>query len=609
MAIIFPIFSFFILSLALNKNFINSRRESCLVSAIVCSMWLWLVTETLSFFQILNFKAVLSAWIIFLIGTGVLLLKTIRISRKKIPLKLALVPIDAIILMGISLVLLGTLLLALVSPPNTWDALTYHMSRVVHWVQNGSLAPYPTYILRQIFSNPGFEYFVLHFYLLAKGDAWVNLVQWLAMLGSLMVISMIARQLGASRRGQLLAVIVASTIPMGIVESSSLQGDYMVAFFVVAAVYAFLKWRLDPSWSWAILLGSSFGLAILAKGTGIFFILPVLMGFVGLAVFYGSRLRWQQVLVVIFLVGIINAGFVLRTVLYFPGKALTEVTQEGRGVLNEALEPGIFLINALRHSGTHMGTSSERLNKTITQGMRSLSMMIGANIDDPRATYGSAHFAINKPTRDENATSAGVHFILSIIFVLWVFFSPVVSRELRWYGACLLSMAIVFCLSVKWQPWLSRLQLPLFVLASAGIGVFLERIRIAWVPMVIVTLLFIFAIPYVINAYPRHLVGKKNVFMQTHEEQYFSMVKERYPSYAKVSDRLAASGCHDIGLVIGSDDWEYPLWPLLQDRGMTNFRLEHIDTIGPLSHLRYPLGDFNPCARVVVKGSVADVTF
>ena len=165
MAIIFPIFSFFILSLALNKNFINSRRESCLVSAIVCSMWLWLVTETLSFFQILNFKAVLSAWIIFLIGTGVLLLKTIRISRKKIPLKLALVPIDAIILMGISLVLLGTLLLALVSPPNTWDALTYHMSRVVHWVQNGSLTPYPTYILRQIFSNPGFEYFVLHFYL------------------------------------------------------------------------------------------------------------------------------------------------------------------------------------------------------------------------------------------------------------------------------------------------------------------------------------------------------------------------------------------------------------------------------------------------------------
>jgi hypothetical protein len=47
--------------------------------------------------------------------------------------------------------------LALITPPNMYDSMTYHMSRVVHWIQNGSLAHYPTSIGRQLFLPPGAE--------------------------------------------------------------------------------------------------------------------------------------------------------------------------------------------------------------------------------------------------------------------------------------------------------------------------------------------------------------------------------------------------------------------------------------------------------------------
>src|SRR5438067_198174 len=46
--------------------------------------------------------------------------------------------------------LLLTAVVAAVAPPNTWDSMTYHMSRVVHWQQQASLAPYATHIVRQL---------------------------------------------------------------------------------------------------------------------------------------------------------------------------------------------------------------------------------------------------------------------------------------------------------------------------------------------------------------------------------------------------------------------------------------------------------------------------
>ena len=45
-------------------------------------------------------------------------------------------------------------------PPNTWDSMTYHLSRVAHWVQNHSLEHYPTHILRQLSYCPFAEYVI-----------------------------------------------------------------------------------------------------------------------------------------------------------------------------------------------------------------------------------------------------------------------------------------------------------------------------------------------------------------------------------------------------------------------------------------------------------------
>jgi hypothetical protein len=76
-----------------------------------------------------------------------------------------------------------TTTVALVAVPNTWDSLTYHLPRIEQWIQQGSLAHFPTGNIKQLASNPAAELLILHFRLLAESDLLDNLVQALAFAG------------------------------------------------------------------------------------------------------------------------------------------------------------------------------------------------------------------------------------------------------------------------------------------------------------------------------------------------------------------------------------------------------------------------------------------
>ncbi|HEX9091987.1 MAG TPA: hypothetical protein VF831_10885, partial [Anaerolineales bacterium] len=94
-------------------------------------------------------------------------------------------------------ILVVTALVAWVTPPQTWDSLSYHLSRVAHWAQNQSIWHYATGIDRQTSMPPGAELITLNFYVLSQSDRLANFPQWFAMLGSLIAISLVAHYLGA----------------------------------------------------------------------------------------------------------------------------------------------------------------------------------------------------------------------------------------------------------------------------------------------------------------------------------------------------------------------------------------------------------------------------
>ena len=166
--------------------------------------------------------------------------------------------------------------------------MTYHMSRVVHWIQNKSVWHYPTHILRQIELNPWAEFAITHLQILSGGDYWANFVQWFFMLGSLIGVSLIAKEFGADARGQVFATVFAATIPMGILQSTSTQNDYAVSFWLVCFVYYGILIQKATKWQYVLAFGASLGLAFLTKGTAYLYAIPFFIFFMRFQVPFGS---------------------------------------------------------------------------------------------------------------------------------------------------------------------------------------------------------------------------------------------------------------------------------------------------------------------------------
>src|SRR5262249_44420582 len=146
---------------------------------------------------------------------------------------------------GIVVALVGVV--ALLSPPNTWDAMEYHMPRVVHWMQNRSVAFYRTHELKQLHMPPFAEFAILQLHSLFGGDRLDSLVQWFSFLGSVVGVTLIAQSMGARYNGQVFAAVICATIPEGILQASGAKNDYVLAFWLVTLVYYLLTFKRVPN--------------------------------------------------------------------------------------------------------------------------------------------------------------------------------------------------------------------------------------------------------------------------------------------------------------------------------------------------------------------------
>jgi hypothetical protein len=167
------------------------RIEAVPVAPLLWAYSVALVCEALSLFQALTFASLVAIWSLAVVALILLLLR----ARPRMPGRRQWVAdirqaaagliAEEWVLAAVLLVIGGaTLLIALVCPPGTWDSQSYHLPRIEHWIQNGSLAFYRTAIDRQL-TMPGLaELLILQLRLLSGGDRLDNLVQWFAGAGS-----------------------------------------------------------------------------------------------------------------------------------------------------------------------------------------------------------------------------------------------------------------------------------------------------------------------------------------------------------------------------------------------------------------------------------------
>jgi len=590
-AVALPLLAFTLIFLNLcGRASENDWRRSFLEAAVTWGILLTTATEVLSFFGSLSLASVMAFWLLVSLAAMALFL-----SRKskwnaswKIP-EFSLV--SAVLLIGVILIVLAVGTIALLAPPNNYDSMTYHMSRVVHWIQNRTVSFYPTHNIRQLFQSPGAEYAILHLQLLSLSDRFANLVQWFSMLGGIIGATLIAKQqLGANQTGQLIAAVFVATIPMGILQASSTQNDYVLSFWLICFVYFIEQFRNDPSWRNAISAAASLGLSILTKPGAYVYAFPFLLISVLLALAVRRAKLWPKLAVATAIVAAINFGHSFRNLDLF-GSPLGPGLKYGYG--NETFALPSIGSNVVRNLSLHLTTPSDRLNHLGERAVRFLHARLGVDIDDRRTTYTSKFYIPSFSIHEDTAGNP-----LHLLLIGFSLFSLVTNRHrLQWllFGAAIVAGFLLFNIVLKWQPWHSRLQLPLFVLSAPLVGAVVSGISRWGISGAMGIVLVLSAIPWVCFNTARPLVGTESILKKGRVNQYFVNWPDLKEAYLGATRFLHSVDCHNVGLVIGADHYEYPFWILLGN-GRQPIRLEHVRVKDLSSRISYPRGAFEPCA-------------
>lgn len=467
----------------------------------------------------------------------------------------------------------ATAVIAIAAPPNTFDSMTYHMARVAHWAADGTVAFYPTAILRQLYLNPWSEYAVLQFQVLSGGDRLANLVQWFGMAASVVIASLIAKLLQAPLRGQLLAAFVVGTLPMGILQASSTQNDYSAASWLLCAIAAALAYVAAPSLRGAFWIGASIGLALLTKGSSYIFVAPLALLLAGWMV---VRLRTRllgpaAVMVAVPLV--LNLGMYIRNEAQF--QSPLGPSEETATLVNATFEPAAIASNLLRDSVLQVGTPFPNVNYKLERAIHAVhTRVLHIDVSDPRTTFGTETFVVNASSLDEDYAGDPLQAILAVI--------SIVAALILWrrdplpalYAGALVVTFIVFAAYLRWQPWLSRLELPMLVAAGPLIGTVLAGWLKGLGVGIVVAVLFVGAVPFVIDNQSRPMVGfafplnprllpeGATIFNTPREQLYFVKNRSFEGPVRRAAADAQSSGCGEVGMWLRGNDWEYPLWAL-----------------------------------------------
>jgi len=499
------------------------------------------------------------------------------------------------------------LVIALVAPPNTGDSQTYHLPRVMHWIQNGNIRFYPTAVPRQLYLAPGAEYHILHLQLLARGDRYAASVQWLSMLGSLVAVSLIGQMLGLDRRGQLLSALVAASLPMGILQASSTQNDYVLGFWLLCFIAFGIRLAQAPGLVSALAAGLALGLACLAKPTAYLYALPFSLLFGVRILARQGRRAWRPAIVVVAAVALLNAGHWWRNCETFGNPAGTGEHQVVE-LRNEWYGVRPTLSNVLRNIGLHAVTPSERFNDIIERGIRFAHKLLHVDIQEARTTFYATRYETVPLSTHEDRAANPLHLVLlgaaALATLAWPATLGIRRQQTGWYLLCLVAGLVLFCGLLKWQPWHSRLHLPLFLVGTPLIAVLLRRLPGPRTRLPAAGILVLCGLPALLRNEVRPVLGEETIFNAPRIEQYTGRGRAFPERWKELARFIGQRGYPEIGLILHTGDrCEYLLWTHLWYEQGRRVRIWHVNVINPtasVKHNRRPPGCRLPAVASLV---------
>lgn len=505
-----------VLSYCGNSSGYNALLESLIIAFIIWSSGILVCTELLSMFHGVAFRPLV---ITYTCVNGVLALWIYQ-RRHLINLNtfenFQLDKLSWLLIAFMIFLIIIAALMAFICPPNNPDSLSYHLSRQIYWMQQRSLDHFLTPNDRQIMMPPLAEIIGLHFRILSNGDFWANLPQFLSYILCAITASLIARELGANKRNQIFASFLVLTIPMAFHQASNTKNDLLLGLLLMALAWQLLRYINSSILTWVnwILIGLNLALLWMVKGTGLLYSVPVMLSFGAVFLHRHGRLSWKPIIVISTISLLLSFGHYSRNYHWY-GSIFGDVKRPGYDLTIKTPTLKTLSSNIIRNLSLHFGSPYSYLNAGHHRIIKKLHDWLQIDINEPATTYWASkiQFSVGYAPQIETKAPAPIHLIAAILvpFLILAFKSRKPSLMLFYWSLPFFSF-VLFCLFVKWQPWHSRLQLPLFCLVSPAIAVCLAEAKKRHIFSAAFAFLLLLTMLPALNSYSRPVFKPRNIF-------------------------------------------------------------------------------------------------
>jgi len=553
--------------------------------AVLWTGYLLLMTELLSLFSQLTRRNVFGAWCLFAaaaLAGGVYLRTGTRKAKRpeKEKRRTILTQQERFLVLFMAVYLLAGLVLCLKIAPYNWDSMTYHLSRIMFWIEHRSVRYYDTWIDRQLFSPVLAEYVNLHGMLLTDSDLFANLVQFFSFAGCGILLYGTLRRMNCGRTASLLTMFLMMTANLAANESISTQVDMFGSFWLMTFAYLLLKTLQERAYADKaayIYLGAALGFIYIAK-TNIMISAAVLLAF---AVLHMLRLKLPASDWRFFFGGaVLSAAAAMLTVLptwirnlrYTGDIFASEYVSE---IAVGTYAPKYLLVNGLKNV---MMLTADRFSPRNEFAMRILDALcsrLQVDINDPLITYAGS-FGVTY-SLDMDTSGVPVLLPLIVLVILAGIFTLIRGKKATSGGWLIMAAHVQLAAALavtRGQPWGGILLLPSFVLYCAAVGAALETVfsmcgertkRLFGAALVIPVLLLytqVYPSNYLMLAQQRHEPADRF-------RDYFRSREDQYGYYEQLCRALEKAtedpAVEKVGLFTGGDDYHYPVMVKAKD--------------------------------------------
>ena len=547
---------------------------------------IYLITELLSVFNLINQATITLFWLVVLVA-GLVVVKIrfrgYRLFFSNIKEKICNIfgelksdPLFAIVVTIAAL----SVVIAISTTPYNHDSMTYHLARVAFWEQNHSIGHYATNVIRQIASPVFAEILCLHIYVLSGHIVNLcNLVQSFSYIAAAYLIYSVLNRLGVKRYISLISVIIYMTMPIAFAESVSTQNDLVVTVWFLMFINIltdFLSGKQPLNFDRASLLvvwelSSLVALSYLTKPSVMFGLVVLLFFSIPILV---KRKEKIAVIMSFCFISLVNIAVLIlpemiRSIITF-GSINSRNTSSN--IMVGSIDVRYLFLNFLKNFTLNLPTRiSPYVGMAIEAGLNKISEILGISLNDPVISFdGTYSVADPMVFHHDFAINPLIEYLafFSVLILLLMFIKKKNDVIRIWMVISVAISFILFCIVLKYQPWGMRLMLPylsaLCIVVGIGMDEFFLHLNNSKVENSIISIILFLALSTGINCIMFQIRCSVKTF-QGYRALYASS-PELYEEDQEIVDKIAEMNYKKVGMAGTGVTYDFPFFVMMDGK-------------------------------------------